>query len=30
LMAGRLAPASDIAGGHTAPYHFIKGIVCQF
>jgi hypothetical protein len=29
LMAGRLAPASEVAGGHTI-YHFNKGVVCQF
>jgi hypothetical protein len=29
LMAGRLAPASEVAGGHTLPFY--KGhMVCQF
>jgi hypothetical protein len=27
-MAGRLAPASEVAGGHI-PYNFKKGVVCQ-
>jgi hypothetical protein len=27
---GHLAPASEVAGGHDIPYHFKKGMVCQF
>jgi hypothetical protein len=27
-MAGRLAPASEVAGEHTI--QFLKGVVCQF
>jgi hypothetical protein len=29
-MAGRLAPASKVVGKEDIPYHFKKGVVCQF
>jgi hypothetical protein len=29
-MAGRLAPASEVAGSRTYLYKFKKGVVCQF
>jgi hypothetical protein len=29
-MAGRLAPASEVAGSEDIPYHVKKGTVCQF
>jgi hypothetical protein len=31
MMAGRLAPASEVAGGHTVPFykgHLKNGMVC--
>jgi hypothetical protein len=29
MMAGRLAPASEVAGSEDIPYHFKKGMVRQ-
>jgi hypothetical protein len=29
-MAGRLAPASEVAGSEDIPYNLKKGVVCQF